>query len=104
MYLINKYSILSTVLVVVMIDNPQGEYCQHKECLNNCTFPNGICNHDTGYCTCNALYSPYNHSKILNYWQGDDCSYLTPWCGCRNIGYSFLLFVMVMVVGIWTLL
>ncbi len=71
-----------------------GNACQHIECMNNCSFPNGECDYSTGSCRCRAIYSPYNKSQIWNYWQGEDCSLLTPWCGSCQIQLSLLVLVL----------
>ena len=48
-----------------------GEYCQHRECLNNCSYPNGVCIWDeelgvsTGECDCRPVYDPYNNTRQL---------------------------------------
>ncbi|KAL9184595.1 hypothetical protein ACHAXT_012565 [Thalassiosira profunda] len=57
-------------------DGYTGEYCQHMECLNNCSYPNGQCDQETGVCSCQKLYNPYNRTQAWSRWQGDDCSYL----------------------------
>ena len=78
-----------------------GDACQHMECLNNCSFPNGECDHMTGLCTCAPLYSPSNASQVWNYWQGDDCSFLTPWCGAWRCSISPIFAIVTLTVGVF---
>ena len=59
----------------------KGDYCQNIDCLNNCSYPNGICDRSTGQCQCEQLITPYGP---WDHWEGDDCSYLTPWCGSEK--------------------
>jgi hypothetical protein len=53
-----------------------GEYCEVKYCLNNCSYPNGVCNYTSGECLCRMMYDPYNNSREYKPWDGEDCSYL----------------------------
>ena len=95
-----KFSYMNNISKTLDPKLTLGEYCQYVECPNNCTHPNGECDHDTGICNCGPIYSPYNQSQVWSYWQGDDCSYLTPWCGCYNITVKYiLLFVMIIFLG-----
>jgi len=57
-----------------------GEHCQHVMCLNNCSWPNGHCDHTTGQCTCEMMYSPYNNTRTFHPWEGEDCSFLWAYC------------------------
>jgi hypothetical protein len=69
-------------------DGFEGEFCQHHQCLNNCSWPNGFCNHDTGECSCNTLSSPYYRRITWSKWQGRDCSYLPVFSGSiLNLAY-----------------
>jgi hypothetical protein len=67
-----------------MCDTPYvGPDCGEKLCLNDCTFPNGICNRTTGVCECGPTYSPYDRYTIYAgedfnaTFGGEDCSYCT---------------------------
>jgi len=71
-----------------------GEYCQYKECLNNCSYPNGICDFETGSCSCSEIYDPYNLTRIWGFWEGNDCSFLTPWCSGASIGAHKVLYML----------
>ena len=53
-----------------------GEWCQWKVCLNDCSAPNGVCNHTTGDCKCHMTYSPYDNQEEWYRWGGEDCSYM----------------------------
>lgn len=66
----------------------KGPSCEHIECLHNCSYPNGICDHTTGECTCVPIYSPYNRSRIWSYWGGEDCSYALPFAGVDILNLS----------------
>ena len=52
-----------------------GKHCQYQVCLNNCSYPNGLCNHTTGLCTCEMIYSPYQNWRPYQRWGGEDCSF-----------------------------
>ena len=54
-----------------------GEWCEWLECLNDCSAPNGVCNHTTGHCTCAMTYSPYDNQEEWKRWGGEDCSYIS---------------------------
>lgn len=73
-----------------------GEYCQYKECLNNCSYPNGICNFETGICSCGEIYDPYVLDRIWGLWEGEDCSFLTPWCAASSLGKNWLSFIILL--------
>lgn len=75
--------IFTTLFLLDHIDY-SGEYCQHLECLNNCSYPNGECNQETGQCSCSTLYNPYDRRQHWGSWQGEDCSYLPAWSGVFN--------------------
>ena len=62
-----------------------GTYCQHKHCLNNCSYPNGQCDFETGQCSCREIYDPYTLNRIWAIWEGEDCSFLTPWCAASSL-------------------
>eukprot|EP00981_Chlorochromonas_danica_P008064 scaffold1949_cov176-Ochromonas_danica.AAC.7 len=62
-----------------------GEICDKMVCLNNCTYPNGICNTTTGSCVCNMMYSPYNNKREYKPWAGEDCSYLFPYAAAGPV-------------------
>lgn len=75
----------------------KGEYCQHMECLNNCSYPNGICNPSTGQCACSNIQNPFNTSNVWSQWQGEDCSYLPSWCSnSYSIAINQLLFITIL--------
>lgn len=58
-----------------------GNSCEFIECLNNCSYPNGICDYKTGECQCGTIVDPmHTGGNWIAEWQGEDCSYLTPWC------------------------
>jgi hypothetical protein len=59
--------------------------CRTKqECLNNCTYPHGLCNNATGECDCRMTYNPYNSSRPWRVWGGEDCSYLPAFAGANS--------------------
>ena len=58
-----------------------GESCEHLMCLNNCSWPNGVCNATTGDCECAMVYNPYYNVREYYPWFGEDCSYLTVYSG-----------------------
>ncbi|KAA0145626.1 hypothetical protein FNF29_08455 [Cafeteria roenbergensis] len=49
-----------------------GRACDTRLCLNNCTYPNGVC--VGGRCNCTFLQNPYNRSMVWARYEGDDCS------------------------------
>ena len=64
------------------------------ECLNNCSYPNGICNQEKGSCSCNTLYNPYNRTQRWSSWKGTDCSFLPAWSASHYVpGISFALII-----------
>mmetsp|Transcript_6441 Transcript_6441/g.9423 ORF Transcript_6441/g.9423 Transcript_6441/m.9423 type:complete len:171 (+) Transcript_6441:186-698(+) len=70
-----------------------GDFCQYRECLNNCSYPNGVCNDSSGVCMCQPIFSPYNSQQIYVYWEGEDCSYLTAWfsaCTAKPMPWRFV--------------
>lgn len=77
-----------------------GETCQYIECLNNCSSPNGDCDHNTGLCRCKPIYSPFDQSKIWNYWQGEDCSYLPAWSACPYSRKHVFAFILVLITSL----
>lgn len=93
-----------------------GDICQYKLCLNNCSYPNGVCNITTGQCMCRYLYNPYNNTaKIFSdpltgqyrTWEGEDCSYLFAYSAAtHSVGFNAisLLAVVLCLAGLSTLL
>lgn len=45
-------------------------------CLNNCSYPNGVC--INGTCYCSMVYEPYNNTLEYYPFMGEDCSFLLP--------------------------
>lgn len=56
-----------------------GDTCDKIICLNNCSYPNGLCDTNTGNCTCRMMYSPYENWRPFKAWGGEDCSYMHPY-------------------------
>ena len=54
-----------------------GLTCDYEQCLNNCSYPNGVC--VNGSCYCAMTYSPYNRTREYFPWMGDDCSWRAPY-------------------------
>ena len=75
-----------------------GDICDGKECLNNCSYPNGQCNHTTGNCKCNMMYSPYNNSRPYFPWGGEDCSYLFPYAAAYSIDLNLQVITISMII------
>lgn len=50
--------------------------CSQRLCLNNCSYPNGECIGTV--CSCAPIMNPYNNTQVWAHWQGEDCSWLTP--------------------------
>jgi len=74
-----------------------GDICQYKLCLNNCSYPNGVCNIATGQCNCRYLYNPYNNTQLIyndpfdgtfRTWAGEDCSYLFAYSAAARSGFA----------------
>lgn len=40
-----------------------GLSCEFKQCLNNCSYPNGIC--VEGSCVCRPVLDPYNNTRDI---------------------------------------
>ena len=78
----------------------KGPSCEHIECLHNCSYPNGQCDHSTGTCSCLPIYSPYNRSRIWSFYSGEDCSYVIPFAGVEVVKFSSIvpLFVSIVVI------
>lgn len=55
--------IVSRRLHGICVQGYFGEVCQYKQCLNNCTWPNGECNITSGMCNCRMTYSPYLNTR-----------------------------------------
>lgn len=68
-----------------------GMRCQYQECLNNCSYPNGNCNRNTGECECRMMYSPYNSQEEWHPWGGQDCSYILAFAGASVLQPALLL-------------
>lgn len=69
-------------------------------CLNNCSYPNGVC--VNGSCYCSMVYEPYN--KSLEYFplMGDDCSFFLPFARAMSPARaSALALVLAALFGIW---
>lgn len=45
-------------------------------CLNNCSYPNGVC--INGTCYCSMINEPYNNTLEYYPFMGEDCSFLLP--------------------------
>ena len=89
-----------------------GESCEYIECLNNCTSSsNGICNFQTGQCTCKYLYNETDNADNVSInamdieskgprWEGEDCSFLIVWSAAEfdYKGHSSIIRI-----SIWTL-
>ena len=56
-----------------------GETCEKQICLNNCSYPNGICDPDTGDCECHYIRDPFVNTRDFKKWGGLDCSYIFPY-------------------------
>jgi hypothetical protein len=56
----------------------EGEVCNLKKCINNCSYPNGTCNQVTGKCDCTQI------DNIL--YEGPDCSQISCPGDCINNG------------------
>ena len=54
------------------------------QCLNNCSYPNGVCNSTSGFCNCRMMYSPYNNTREFEAWGGEDCSYILPYAAASR--------------------
>ena len=50
-----------------------GLACENKQCLNNCSWPNGNCT--ASGCTCNAMRNPYDRDIPWLVFGGLDCSF-----------------------------
>ena len=73
-----------------------GDVCQYMQCLNNCSYPNGVCNQTSGECTCRMMYSPYNNTREYYPWDGEDCSYIFIYSGALS-RYSLEFFVIFLI-------
>jgi hypothetical protein len=58
-----------------------GDICEQQVCLNNCSYPNGVCDTSSGLCTCAAIKSPYDISVGWAVYEGDDCSWVPAFAG-----------------------
>ena len=83
-----------------------GDICQHKLCLNNCSYPNGVCNITTGQCMCRYLYNPYNNTARIfedpltgayRTWDGEDCSYLFAYSAATRSTLTFLSYLLLFI-------
>lgn len=82
-----------------------GDTCALKECLNNCTYPNGLCNHTTGQCDCRMSYVPYNNTRPYYPFYGEDCSWIVAFAAAPNSGLrSANVWLQVLFVGLFTVL
>lgn len=52
-------------------------------CLNNCSYPNGVC--VNGSCYCNMVFEPYNNTLEYLPLMGEDCSFLLPFARATPI-------------------
>jgi len=59
-----------------------GEDCSSITCLNNCSYPWGECN--DGVCDCKPIMNPYNNTMVYAYYEGPDCSYITPYAASHR--------------------
>jgi hypothetical protein len=74
-----------------------GLLCDYQLCLNNCSYPNGVCLN--GSCFCAMTYSPYNRTRLYYPWQGYDCSWRIPYAAAgRALPLSW--WVLTLTVGI----
>ena len=49
-----------------------GPECQYRICLNNCSYPRGICDPETGQCTCYPQKNPYYNQENFTFFQCTD--------------------------------
>jgi len=78
-----------------------GLTCEHQLCVNNCSYPNGVC--VNGSCYCAMTYSPYNRTRMYWPWMGDDCSWRVPYAAassCAPSGAALLLAALLALVSL----
>lgn len=68
-----------------------GNLCDEQLCLNNCSYPNGVC--VNGSCFCSMTYSPFNRTQEYYPWMGDDCSWRIPYTAAAGHPPSHVLMV-----------
>lgn len=56
-----------------------GSECQYKYCLNDCSFPRGVCDKNNGRCSCMSLLDIYNNSLPWREYASNDCSIVIPY-------------------------
>lgn len=79
-----------------------GLTCEEVQCLNNCSYPNGVCDLATGKCTCVMWPDPYNRTRDWRRYEGMDCSYLIPYASSWRMAPSAALQVAAMLfVVLW---
>lgn len=95
------FSVGSSFLVYSQIMYPfQGESCQHTSCLNNCSYPNGVCDFNTGLCLCMPIVSPVETIQPWSVWEGEDCSYLPLWSTAsilRESQFACIIFLLMLI-------
>jgi len=68
-----------------------GNLCTEQLCLNNCSYPNGVC--VNGSCFCSMTYSPFNRTQQYYPWMGDDCSWRIPYTAATAHPPSLLIII-----------
>jgi hypothetical protein len=66
-----------------------GDLCQAQLCLNNCSYPNGLCDTSSGLCTCAAIANPFDATQgPWSAYAGDDCSWVPAFAGAGSARVS----------------
>ena len=58
-----------------------GAMCELQLCLNNCSYPNGLCDNTSGLCTCAPIANPFQKEQEWSAYAGDDCSWVPAFAG-----------------------